>query len=170
MKRREFAQAFLVSLVCGPALAADPLPTLRETPMFADQVKSGALPPIGERIPTLPWVVKEFAGRDGPGRQGGQLNMLVANARDTSLMTVYSYTRPGYRSRRMRREAVAGPNCQLPRAADERTAEIGQILAHGLMRLLRAKSSPLSADCRDSFVDLPAQRSGHAARTTARKA
>jgi peptide/nickel transport system substrate-binding protein len=52
MKRREFAQAFLVSLVCGSALAADPLPTLRETPMFADQVKSGALPPIGERIPT----------------------------------------------------------------------------------------------------------------------
>ena len=48
--------------------------------MFADQVKSGALPPIGERIPTLPWVVKEFAGGDGPGRQGGQLNMLVANA------------------------------------------------------------------------------------------
>ena len=93
MKRRVFAQAFLLGLFCDRAFAADPLPTLRETPMFADQVKSGALPPIGERIPTLPWVVKEFAGGDGPGRQGGQLNMLVANARDTSLMTVYSYTR-----------------------------------------------------------------------------
>ena len=80
MKRRVFAQAFLLGLFCDRASAADPLPTLRETPMFADQVKSGALPPIGERIPTLPWVVKEFAGGDGPGRQGGQLNMLVANA------------------------------------------------------------------------------------------
>ena len=41
MKRREFARAFLVSLVCGPALAADPLPALKETSMFADQVKVG---------------------------------------------------------------------------------------------------------------------------------
>ena len=93
MKRRVFAQAFLLGLFYGPVFAADPLPTLQETPMFADQVKSGALPPIGERVPRPPWVVTTFAGGDGPGRQGGQLNMLVANARDTSLMTVYSYTR-----------------------------------------------------------------------------
>ena len=93
MKRREFARAFLVSLICGPALAADPLPPLKETSMFADQVKKGVLPPIGERIPIQPWVVKAFAGGDGPGVPGGQLNMLVANARDTRLMTAYSYTR-----------------------------------------------------------------------------
>ena len=61
--------------------------------MFAEQAKSGTLPPIGKRIPTPPWVIKEFAGGDGPGRQGGQLNMLVASARDTRLMTAYSYTR-----------------------------------------------------------------------------
>ena len=41
MKRRVFAQAFLLGLFCDRAFAADPLPTLRETPMFADQVKSG---------------------------------------------------------------------------------------------------------------------------------
>ena len=46
MKRRVFTQAFLFGLFCGPAFAADPLPTLQETPMFADQVKSGALPPV----------------------------------------------------------------------------------------------------------------------------
>ena len=85
--------AFLFGLVCGPAFAADPLPTLQETPMFAEQVKSGALPPVAERVPRPPWVVREFAGGDGPGRQGGQLNMLVSSARDTRLMTVYSYTR-----------------------------------------------------------------------------
>ena len=61
--------------------------------MFADQVKSGALPPVDKRIPQQPWVVKEFAGGDGPGRQGGQINTLIASARDTRLMTVYSYTR-----------------------------------------------------------------------------
>src|SRR5229473_6676608 len=93
MKRRALTMAFLFGLVCGPAFAADPLPTLQETPLFAEQVKSGALPPVAKRVPQPPWVVKTFAGGDGPGRPGGQLNMLVAGARDTRLMTVYSYTR-----------------------------------------------------------------------------
>jgi peptide/nickel transport system substrate-binding protein len=85
--------ALLLGLLGGPALAADPLPAMKETPMFADQVKSGALPPVEKRIPQQPWVVKEFAGGDGPGQQGGQINTLIASARDTRLMTVYSYTR-----------------------------------------------------------------------------
>src|SRR5216683_2730421 len=93
MKRRVFTQAFLFGVFCGPAFAADPLPTLQETPMFADQVKSGALPPVGQRIPNPPWIVRKFAGDDGPGQPGGQLNMLVASARDTRLMTIFSYTR-----------------------------------------------------------------------------
>lgn len=96
MKRRALTTALLFGWMAGPvvpALAADPLPALRETPMLADQVKSGALPPIDKRIPQQPWVVTEFAGGDGPGQQGGQLNMLIASARDTRLMTIYSYTR-----------------------------------------------------------------------------
>ncbi|MCA0249875.1 MAG: ABC transporter substrate-binding protein [Proteobacteria bacterium] len=93
MKRRALTTALLFGWMAGPALAADPLPALKETPMLADQVKSGALPPIDKRIPQQPWVVTQFAGGDGPGRQGGQLNMLVASARDTRLMTIYSYTR-----------------------------------------------------------------------------
>jgi len=93
MKRRVFTQAFVASLVCGPAFAADPLPALQETPMFAEQVKSGALPPVAKRIPEQPWVVKKFAGGEGPGKPGGALNILAGTARDTRLMTVYSYTR-----------------------------------------------------------------------------
>jgi peptide/nickel transport system substrate-binding protein len=94
MKRRVFSQAFLFSLLCAPAaFAEDPLPAMTETPMFADQVKSGALPPVDKRIPQQPWVVRKFAGGDGPGKQGGQLNMLVSGDRDTRLMTIYSYTR-----------------------------------------------------------------------------
>jgi len=93
MKRRALTAAFLLGLVCGPASAADPLPALKETPMLAERVKSGALPPVDKRLPQQPWVVKHFAGGDGPGRQGGDLNMLVASARDTRLMTIYSYTR-----------------------------------------------------------------------------
>jgi peptide/nickel transport system substrate-binding protein len=61
--------------------------------MFADRVKSGALPPVAQRIPDQPLLVRRFPGDDGPGRQGGQLDMLISSARETSLMTVYSYTR-----------------------------------------------------------------------------
>ncbi len=80
MKRRVFAQGFLFGLVSGPAFAADP-------------PRAVALPPVDKRIPQQPLVVKTFAGGEGPGRLGGQLDMLVASTRDTRLMTVYSYTR-----------------------------------------------------------------------------
>ena len=93
MKRRDFTQGLLFSFLCSPAFAADPLPALHETPMLEAEVKSGALPPIAKRIPEQPWVVTEFAGGDGPGRQGGQLNILAGTTRDTRLMTIYCYTR-----------------------------------------------------------------------------
>ncbi len=93
MKRRVLTQALVVGLIWTPAFAADPLPPLQETPALVEKVKSGALPPIAKRIPEQPWVIKRFAGGDGPGKQGGQLNMLVAGVRDSRLMTVYSYTR-----------------------------------------------------------------------------
>ncbi len=91
MKRRVFSQVALAAMLCGPAFAADPV--LRETPMFVDQVKAGTLPPVEKRVPQQPLIVTKFAGGDGPGQQGGQINMLVASARDTRLMTIYSYTR-----------------------------------------------------------------------------
>ncbi|MFZ5784339.1 MAG: ABC transporter substrate-binding protein [Pseudomonadota bacterium] len=93
MKRRMFTTAFLLGLIGGPAFAADPLPAMKETPLFAEEVKSGALPPVDKRIPQQPMVVTKFWGNDGPGRQGGELNILIGSARDTRLMTIYSYTR-----------------------------------------------------------------------------
>ena len=45
---------------------------------------------------------------------------------------------------------------------DERLAEIAEILARGLVRLHARKSSALSDDRGDSFVDLPPHRSRHA--------
>src|SRR5262247_2068095 len=93
MQRRVFTKALLFSLVSGRAIADGPLPLLPETPMFAERVKSGALPPVAERVPRPPRIVREFAGDEGPGKPGGQLNMLISSARDTPLMTVYSYTR-----------------------------------------------------------------------------
>ena len=95
MKRRVLTQALLMGLVArgAPAFAANPLPALQETRGLLDKVKSGALPPVEKRLPKQPRVIESFSGADGIGRQGGQLNMLVAATRDTRLMTVYSYTR-----------------------------------------------------------------------------
>jgi peptide/nickel transport system substrate-binding protein len=93
MKRRVLMQVVLTGLVGAPAFAADPLPAMQETPSLVDQVKSGALPPVDKRIPQQPRIIERFAGGDGPGKHGGQLNMLISGSRDTRLMTVYSYTR-----------------------------------------------------------------------------
>ncbi len=93
MKRRAFIGGVLLAPLCDAPLAAEPLAALRETPMFADRVKAGTLPPVARRIPAQPLVVRTFAGGDGPGRQGGQLTMLMVRTRDTLMMTVYSYTR-----------------------------------------------------------------------------
>jgi peptide/nickel transport system substrate-binding protein len=93
MKRRAFLNGLILSPLCDAALAADPVAAMRETPLFVDRVKAGTLPPADRRIPRQPLVVRDFAGDDGPGRQGGQLTMLVTGNRDTVLMTIYSYAR-----------------------------------------------------------------------------
>ena len=48
----------------------------------------------------------------------------------------------------------------------ERLAELGRILAVGLTRLKTNKSSELSADRGECFVDLPPPMSGHATRNS----
>jgi hypothetical protein len=57
---------------------------------------------------------------------------------------------------------VSGPNplCPERMSADARLAEIGRILAAGVMRLHAAQSSGLSAETGDSFVDLSPRKSG----------
>jgi hypothetical protein len=53
---------------------------------------------------------------------------------------------------------------------DERFAELGEILARGVIRLLARKSSGLPADPGDSSLDFTACRSSHATPETQRKA
>ena len=93
MKRRFLTQALAVGAFCRPAFAGEPLPALQETPSLADQVKSGALPPVGKRIPDAPSVVTRFNTPEAPGRPGGEINMLISSARDTRLMTLYCNAR-----------------------------------------------------------------------------
>jgi hypothetical protein len=52
----------------------------------------------------------------------------------------------------------------------ERLAELGQILAHGLIRLRARKSTPLSPDSGDSGLDFVPHQRGHAGEPLRRKA
>ena len=48
----------------------------------------------------------------------------------------------------------------------ERLAELGRLLAAGLIRMKARQSSPLSADRGESTVDISAPKSGHATRNS----
>ena len=58
--------------------------------------------------------------------------------------------------------SISGPNplCPDRMSAEARLAEIGRILAAGVVRLNVARSSDLSADGGDSFVDFSPRKSG----------
>src|SRR5271155_430381 len=62
---------------------------LQETPYFADEVTSGKLPPVVQRIPREP----ALAELETLGKPGGDLRMLMASPKDTRLMVVNGYAR-----------------------------------------------------------------------------
>ena len=93
MKRRVFVATIALALWTPFGAEAQQRPAMQETPMFAEAVKAGTLPPVDKRIPEQPFVVTRFAGADGPGQPGGQINMLITGARDTRLMTLYGNAR-----------------------------------------------------------------------------
>ena len=78
MKRRDFTAGVALTVLAPAFARAAPTAKMQETPSLADQVKSGALPPVDKRIPDAPSIVKHFAGGDGLGKPGGEVNMLVA--------------------------------------------------------------------------------------------
>jgi len=63
--------------------------TLIEPTTLTEQVNSGALPSIADRIPGEPSIVQ--VGK--PGRYGGTLRMLMGRAKDIRMMIVYGYAR-----------------------------------------------------------------------------
>lgn len=64
-----------------------------EIPMFKAKVDSGELPPMAERIPAEPFVVDFDEEQKTLGKYGGDMNILMAKAKDTRQMAVYSYAR-----------------------------------------------------------------------------
>ncbi len=85
--------AFGTVLAWALDASAQSTPTMVEPPALTDAVKSGALPPVSQRIPKDPLVV-DYKGTDKtPGQYGGTLRILGASAKDTRLMVVYGYAR-----------------------------------------------------------------------------
>ena len=62
---------------------------LQETPLFKQDVASGKLSGVNERLPSDP----EIAELETIGNPGGELRLLMGGPKDTRLMVVYGYAR-----------------------------------------------------------------------------
>ena len=83
---RRAALIGLTALVCGVVQAS-------ESPMLAAEVAAGRLPPLAQRLPQSPLVLKVPRTDWTPGRHGGELRMLMARDRDMRMFAVYGYSR-----------------------------------------------------------------------------
>ncbi len=93
---RVAAALALVLPLFGARAGADdpPVPTsFVETIALSERVAKGEMPPIQERLPRMPAVAAMAWPGQKPGRQGGEMNLLMASAKDTRLMVVYGYAR-----------------------------------------------------------------------------
>jgi peptide/nickel transport system substrate-binding protein len=79
----------LWSATAAPAAAGVAI----ETPMFQVEVAAGTLPPVAERLPQDPSVAAFARAGQVPGRHGGTLRLLMAQARDVRMVEVYGYAR-----------------------------------------------------------------------------
>ncbi|HKG84190.1 MAG TPA: ABC transporter substrate-binding protein [Beijerinckiaceae bacterium] len=88
---------FAARLAAAAALLLAGLPALAqsyvETPLFAERVGKGELPPVAQRLPKEPLVVDLAAKGRSIGRPGGEVTSLVARGRDIRYMSVQSYAR-----------------------------------------------------------------------------
>jgi peptide/nickel transport system substrate-binding protein len=74
-------------------LAANADAHWQESPFWQAEVDRGDLPPVAERIPSIPQIVDLEAKGRVPGRQGGTLRTMVSRSKDIRQMVVYGYAR-----------------------------------------------------------------------------
>jgi peptide/nickel transport system substrate-binding protein len=76
------------ALLPGTLRAAD-----REPEFFKSQLQEGKLPPVAERLPRMPRIVKVASMGRQPGKHGGTVRTLIGSQKDIRLMTIYGYAR-----------------------------------------------------------------------------
>lgn len=64
-----------------------------EPPMLAEEVAKGTLPPVAERLPSVPAVASMAWKGQTLGKHGGELRMLMTSTKDTRIMVVYGNAR-----------------------------------------------------------------------------
>ncbi|MEM8625071.1 MAG: ABC transporter substrate-binding protein [Pseudomonadota bacterium] len=84
---------FLFALLPALSLAETPAPVPLETPILADRVAEGDLPPVAERLPTVPLVVDLASKGREPGQHGGAITTFVSRAKDVRYMAAWGYAR-----------------------------------------------------------------------------
>jgi len=83
----------LTALSSGAA-GAEPTPTTYMEPgYFVDDVSTGRLPKVGDRLPQTPLVVDLEGTGKQIGKYGGTLRTLGGQSKDTRLLVVYGYAR-----------------------------------------------------------------------------
>jgi peptide/nickel transport system substrate-binding protein len=87
--------ALALTLLAGARAAAaeDGARAYIETPMLAEQVAAGELPPVAERLPENPRVMTLDGENQSPGRHGGTWRMLIHRSKDVKVFSVYGYAR-----------------------------------------------------------------------------
>ncbi|WP_448328285.1 ABC transporter substrate-binding protein [Sulfitobacter sp. M13] len=96
---RKLLLALAASLALAPIAAHSDGPVLQESSFWAQEVNSGNLPHVADRIPSEPLVVDLEAKGRSFGRQGGTLRTLISRTKDVRQMAVYGYARlVGYQS------------------------------------------------------------------------
>jgi len=82
---KRIAVVVALSMAVSSTAQAEP----QETPLFEQDVVSGNLPRVDERLPSVPEVAKS----ETIGNPGGELRMLMGGPKDTRMMVVYGYAR-----------------------------------------------------------------------------
>jgi peptide/nickel transport system substrate-binding protein len=86
--------AALVSAAVVLAVAATAARAqFQESPALGEQVAAGTLPPVDQRLPSVPYVDPMNQPWQEVGRYGGRLRLLMAKVRDLRQMVVYGYAR-----------------------------------------------------------------------------
>ena len=76
-----------------PAWAELQLDQLQESAFWSEEVESGSLPPVQERVPDTPLFVDVEAKGRTLGTPGGTLKTMVTRSKDIRQMVVYGYAR-----------------------------------------------------------------------------
>src|SRR6185312_9700234 len=65
----------------------------QETPSLQERVASGSLPPIDQRLPSVPLVDDMKAEGKQPGKPGGTLRILIGQGSDARSLVPFEYSR-----------------------------------------------------------------------------